>query len=203
MTPVNTVPWISARHGPYVVPSVKRPGSSFVLAALLASAISGCGDSTTTPPPVDATLDTAADATADVPLDLAVTCDVELPADASTVAPTFANVRSFFMRRCAAGSACHGNGGQGDLTLLGPALYDDLVRHPSAAFPALPRVEPGNLDRSFLWLKVSGCFTQLPGCRNPGGTCGDPMPTLSPISEGFALSEAAVMRAWIAAGAPP
>lgn len=171
------------------------------ISVCLAASVAGCSDPTPTPP-VDATVDTH-DATADVPLDLTVRCDVEFPADASTAAPTFANVRSFFMRRCAAGAACHGPGGQGNLSLIGTNLYSDLVGHPSELFPALPRVDPSHLERSFLWLKVAGCYTQLPGCQMPGGTCGDPMPTLSPISEGFELHEAAVLRAWIETGAPP
>lgn len=170
---------------------VKR--ARFVL-ALVAAFIAGCSDDV---PTADATVDAAAD------VDLTVHCDADLPADASSPEPTFANVRSFFLRRCAAGAACHGPGGQGGLALTGASLHADLVGHPSRMFPVLPRVAPGNPDRSFLWLKVTGCFAQLPGCRAPGGTCGDPMPTLSPISEGFSLPEAAVVRAWIVAGAPP
>lgn len=115
---------------------------------------------------------------------------------------TFAEVQTLFVRRCAAGSACHGEGGQGSLTLLGDAVYDDLVDHPSAAFPGLPRVTPGHPERSFLWLKLDGCYTQLPGCSDASRPCGEPMPPLSPISEGFTLAEAGVLYAWIADGAP-
>lgn len=117
-------------------------------------------------------------------------------------AATFADVQALFVRRCAAGAVCHGPGGQGQLELVGPSLYDDLVDHPSALYPSIPRVAPGHPEWSFLWLKLDGCYAQLPGCADPGRPCGEPMPPLSPISEGFTLSEANVLHAWIAAGAP-
>lgn len=166
--------------------------------ALLAATLTACDD---TPPAVvlDATVDVPIDAT----VDLTVDCAVTIPADASTQDPTFDAVRGFFLRRCAAGPACHGYGGRGSLALVGPSLYDDLVRHPSAEFASMPRVDPGHPERSFLWLKLTGCYAQLPGCRDPMGPCGQTMPTLSPISEGFMISEAAVLQAWIVAGAPP
>lgn len=134
--------------------------------------------------------------------DVAVDLDCGSQSADAGVAPTFAAVQTLFVRRCAAGSTCHGDGGQGGLSLVGPSVYDDLVGHPSVGFPALPRVDPGHPERSFLWLKLDGCFAELPGCRAPGNTCGALMPPLSPISEGFALSEATVLREWIAAGAP-
>ena len=161
------------------------------LVALLASALVGCGD----PTPGGAL---------DASIDVSVDCSTDIPTgDAPDPEPTFAGVQAFFRRRCAAGSACHGDGGQGMLTLQGASLHGALVGRRAAEFPALPRVEPGHPERSFLWLKIDGCFTQLPGCSDPAGPCGRQMPTPSPISEGFALSEAAVVHAWILAGAPP
>lgn len=115
---------------------------------------------------------------------------------------TFADVEALFVRRCAAGSACHGPGGQGSLSLVGPDVYDALVAHPAAAYPALPRVTPGHPEQSFLWLKLDGCYRDLPGCSDVDRPCGEPMPPLSPISEGFSLQEADVLRAWIVEGAP-
>ena len=173
---------------PYRSSSVSDPRPVTALAAALALALAGCGDSASPP---DA-----------APVDVVVDCTADLTSDAAVPDPTFANVQAFFTRRCAAGASCHGAGGQGSLTLLGPSLYADLVGHPSAGFPALPRVTPGLPERSFLWLKIDGCFAQLPGCSDPNGPCGRPMPTLSPISEGFVPAEAAVVRAWIVAGAP-
>jgi len=113
--------------------------------------------------------------------------------------PTFAAVQALFVRRCAAGAACHGAGSA--LVLVGPSVYDDLVGRPSMGFAPLPRVDPGHPERSFLWLKLDGCFTELSGCSSPGNGCGVRMPPLSPISEGFDPSEAAIVREWIAAGA--
>ncbi len=191
---------------------VRRCGT-FAFVAVF-GAVAGC--SADAPPAArdaaaDGTLDVTVDAAIDVPADMVrdagtpttVDCSVTLAADATPAVHDFAAVRSFFLRRCAAGSACHGAGGQGSLTLLGDALHGDLVGHASSEFPALPRIEPGHPERSWLWLKLAGCFRQLPGCDDPARPCGETMPTLSPISEGFALSEAAVLRAWILDGASP
>ena len=167
---------------------MSAPRSTIALAAALTATLVGCGDST---PPNGS----------DAAVDVVVDCAADFSSDAAVPAATFTNVQAFFTRRCAAGAACHGAGGQGNLTLLGASLYGDLVGRSSAGFPALPRVTPGLPERSYLWLKISGCFTQLPGCSDPS-VCGRQMPTLSPISEGFALSEAAVVHAWILAGAP-
>jgi len=132
--------------------------------------------------------------------DAAVDLDCGIESGDAGVAPTFAEVQALFVRRCAAGSACHGEGGRGGLALVGGSVYADLVGHPSIGFEALPRVDPGHPERSFLWLKLDGCFAELPGC-DANDACGVRMPPLSPISEGFDLSEATVVHEWIAAGA--
>lgn len=164
-------------------PSLRALAVHLAPFALLAA----CSDPT--PTPVDAT----------VPI--SVDCSVPTQADGAAT-PTFTDVRAFFTRRCAAGAACHGPGGRGDLVLTGDNIYADLVGHPSLAYPSVDRVVPGHPERSFLWLKIDGCFRQLPRCADTSGPCGAAMPTLSPISEGFQLSEATLVYAWIAAGAP-
>jgi hypothetical protein len=135
-----------------------------------------------------------------LPDDVAIDFDCGAEGGDEGVAPTFAEVQALFVRRYAAGSACHGEGARAGLALVGGSVYDDLVGHPSIGFGALPRVDPGHPERSFLWLKLDGCFAELPGCAG-NDACGTRMPTLSPISEGFELSEATVVREWIAAGA--
>ncbi len=166
-----------------VMPSLRNLSIRLAPFALLAA----CSDPP--PTPVDAT----------VPI--AVDCSVPTQADGAAT-PTFTEVRAFFTRRCAAGAACHGPGGRGDLVLTGDNIYTDLVGRRALAYPSIERVTAGHPERSFLWLKINGCYRQLPGCSEMGGPCGDPMPTLSPISEGFELSEATLVYAWIAAGAP-
>lgn len=74
------------------------------------------------------------------------------------------------------------------------------LRAQSAAAPALKRVEPGDLLRSFLVLKISDCLAMSPeltGCT----ACGSEMPP------GFALRISSperynVIVRWIAQGAP-
>lgn len=178
------------------VPTV---ASMILRAALLASVLAACSDGDAPPAPVDATTVDRPDAADEAGLDVQIDCAAF---DAGAQAGSFAEVQRFFNRRCAAGTACHGHNGQGMLDLASATLYDDLVRRPAAEFPALPRVDPGHPERSFLWMKMDGCFTELPGCADRTGPCGQQMPTLSPISEGFTLPEAAPVYAWIAAGAP-
>lgn len=167
-------------------------------AALVAMSLAACSDEVSPPVIVDATVDRV-DAAADVAPDLAVSCE---SFDAGAQAGTFVEAQRLLTRRCAAGTACHGPNGQGLLNLMSTTLYDDLVRHPASQVPALSRVDPGHPERSYLWMKMEGCFTQLPGCADRAGPCGQQMPTLSPISEGFTLAEAAPVYAWIVAGAP-
>jgi cysteine-rich repeat protein len=87
---------------------------------------------------------------------------------------------------------CHGSARQGGLDLRRGSAYANLVDAQSQASP-LKRVEPGDEDRSLLWLKLTAVTlkrTDVPGSPMPLG--------LPPLSEG----ELEAMRLWIYSGAP-
>ncbi len=87
---------------------------------------------------------------------------------------------------------CHGSARQGGLDLRRGSAYASLVDAPSAA-SLLKRVEPGDEDRSLLWLKLAAATLKRTGVP------GSPMPQgLPPLSEG----ELEAIRLWIFSGAP-
>lgn len=91
-------------------------------------------------------------------------------------------------------SFCHGSSpGQAQLDLTAARSYDQLFDAPST-YAALARVEPGDPDQSFLYLKMSAATlgTPLEG--------GGPMPAGGSPAVPPRLLAAA--RGWIAAGAP-
>lgn len=104
--------------------------------------------------------------------------------------PSFSkDIAPILKTRCA---ICHLTGKEaGNLALHPAAAYDSLVKVRSVG-AAMPRVAPGAPDKSYLMMKLDG--THLAGggkgVRMPMG-----MPPLdAPIR--------ALIRAWIAAGAP-
>lgn len=82
---------------------------------------------------------------------------------------------------------------------LARQVHDNLLA-PSLTAPMLKRVEPGDVARSFILFKLSGCqdaFEPLTGCA----PCGQPMPGGSILRD----SEPALfdmVAQWIRAGAP-
>jgi cysteine-rich repeat protein len=87
---------------------------------------------------------------------------------------------------------CHGSARQGGLDLRRGSSYTNLVDAPSEG-STLKRVEPGDEDRSLLWLKLAAATLQRTGVP------GSPMPLgLPPLSE----KELEAMRLWIYSGAP-
>ncbi len=119
------------------------------------------------------------------------------PADGPVdLAPTFANVHTHVLARGCASPGCHdaaaASGGL-DLSTAGAAyagLVDQPATNPVAAENRWIRVRPGDPDRSFLLRKLAG----------PGLGEGDPMPAPSLVLAPGWLN---LVRAWIAAGAPP
>ncbi len=87
---------------------------------------------------------------------------------------------------------CHGSARQGGLDLTASASYDDLFEAPSQ-LSRLPRVYPGDKQRSFLWLKL------LAGNDPSVAIEGAPMPNGLPA---LGADELELVRLWIYAGAP-
>jgi hypothetical protein len=99
-----------------------------------------------------------------------------------------------FVRYGCDAEACHGSATSGGLDLRFDNAVASLVEVPSAGRSSLPRIDPGNEDRSYLWWKV---YEKA----NPGSfeINGGPMP-VGPT----ALSDADLnlLRVWIKNGAP-
>jgi hypothetical protein len=107
---------------------------------------------------------------------------------------TFAAIQEIvFERHGCTQDACHGSARSGGLDLTPEVAYQNLFDVPSTA-TALPRVLPGDNDRSFLWLKLAAA-------TNPGSVeiAGSPMPlALQPLT----ADELELVRLWIYGGAP-
>jgi hypothetical protein len=81
----------------------------------------------------------------------------------------------------------------GFLPLGQQEAYEQLVSVPSQQAPVLLRVDPGNLEGSYLWHKLKGTHLEV------GGE-GEQMPY---AAEPLAAGELDVLAAWIRQGAPP
>ena len=107
---------------------------------------------------------------------------------------TFAGIeKQIFERRGCTEQACHGSGLAGGLDLTPGNAYASIYDVRATA-SALSRIEPGDEERSFLWLKLAAA-------TRPGQyqVAGSPMPSgLPPLSE----QELELLRLWIYAGAP-
>jgi hypothetical protein len=143
---------------------------------ILASALVGCpsadDDDTAAPEPTPA--DDDDDATEEPPLE-----------------PTWTDVHPELEYRC----TCHktNEGGEGGMTGLENAdlAYLLLVNQPSEDLPDMDRVEPGDPEASYLWLKVLD--THL-----AAGGRGDRMP---PTGPGLQDRHLDLIREWIERGA--
>ncbi len=123
---------------------------------------------------------------------------VDTPADAEpVVAPTFTNVRETLFSSTCVFSSCHGVGGAAaGLDFLAPDLHDTLLsRMPISADTAMPLVEPGEPDNSWLYQVISQCQP-----TDDAGTVRPHMPLNAPELADPRM--VAVVRDWIAAGAP-
>jgi len=86
---------------------------------------------------------------------------------------------------------CHFDGAPAELSFTD--AYANLVNVASTEAAGLDRVEPGVLDDSYLWHKLSGTHIAA-------GGSGDPMPA---PTGGLAAGSLAVIEAWISGGAEP
>jgi hypothetical protein len=111
---------------------------------------------------------------------------------------TFERIQNEVFTQSCALQSCHGsNAKAGSLVLEAGASYSALVNtapaNPAANGAGKKRILPGNLDRSFLWNKISAQLMSGEGASMPFGA----NPFISLNSE---LTE--VIRKWILAGAP-
>ncbi len=110
--------------------------------------------------------------------------------------------KTVFSASCGGFPTCHLDPKRpfgGGLDLTEGHSYAHLVNIPAAIAPTKKLVEPGNVDDSFLWQKLTNRIDGAP----TGGPEGNPMPfkeagnwTLPPANQ---LN---LVRAWIAEGAP-
>jgi hypothetical protein len=105
--------------------------------------------------------------------------------------------QEIFQKHGCTDDLCHGSSKQGGLQLTADVSYENLIQVHSTE-SEFNRVEPGDQNRSFLWLKLAAKTdpAQLP----PGVTvAGAPMPNNLP---GLSTDELELLRLWIFAGAP-
>jgi hypothetical protein len=105
--------------------------------------------------------------------------------------------KTIFERHGCTEQICHGSGAEGDLDLRADVAYDNLIEVLSSQ-SSDDRVEPGEADRSLLWLKLAAKTD--PGQIPPGKQVpGSPMPQIgNPLSK----DELELVRLWIYNGAP-
>ncbi|HEX5658306.1 MAG TPA: hypothetical protein VFX59_13985 [Polyangiales bacterium] len=114
---------------------------------------------------------------------------------------------------CAIGS-CHGTSAQGDLQLAAATnLRELLVGVKACEAPSLNLVEPGDPDKSWLWIKLTaeyGSGGKLKSesswgasgncATNPGVGFGNRMPDVSPPT--WTQANLDIVESWIKGGAP-
>lgn len=121
------------------------------------------------------------------------TCeDVEGVAEDAS-APTFAEVQARVLLPWCSFSSCHGEAGAGGLVLDDEGAFDALVGVTSTAVD-MPRVAPGDPERSYLYRLLSECEPEVQGVTARH------MPVGAPTLLDPALIN--LVKAWIEAGAP-
>lgn len=102
------------------------------------------------------------------------------PADLATV---HAEV---FVPACA---ACHIDGAQGGLSLVDDDGLSDRLFAESVQAPGVVRVVPGDLDASYLWLKIDGRHLDAGGAGE-----------IMPIGGALTDTQRAILEEWITVG---
>jgi hypothetical protein len=109
---------------------------------------------------------------------------------------TFAGIQEvIFERQGCTQAVCHGSSAQGGLNLSADVAYENIFEK-KALGSQLNLIEPGDEERSYLWLKLAAATKpDIYGSHITGA----PMPNgLAPISE----NDLELVRKWIYAGAP-
>ena len=128
-----------------------------------------------------------------------VTLMCQCPGGSSTYGSTFQLIqKAIFENHGCTNDACHGAAKQAGMDLSPTVAYQNILEVPSTE-SAFNRVQPGDQNRSLLWLKLAARTdpTQLPvGVQVP--------PSYMPLSPYPALSsdELEALRLWIYSGAP-
>jgi hypothetical protein len=118
--------------------------------------------------------------------------------ESNTFSSTWEGIqKTIFERHGCTEQICHGSGAQGELDLRPDVAYANLIDVVSSQSTD-DRVEPGEADRSLLWLKIAAKTDpdQIPpGKQVPGS----PMPQLG---DALSTDELELLRLWIYNGAP-
>jgi hypothetical protein len=116
------------------------------------------------------------------------------PCDGESFPSTFAAIQTLiFERRGCSQNVCHGAAAAGGLDLSPEVAYRNLFEVPSAG-SQWRRIEPGDNDRSFLWLKLAA-KTRPESVAVPGAAMPSGLPALTE-------EELDAIHLWIWAGAP-
>jgi hypothetical protein len=86
-------------------------------------------------------------------------------------------------------AACHIDAAQGGLSLIDDGALAERLFRESVQAPGIARVVPGDLDASYLWLKVEGRHIEV-------GGAGESMP----IGGSMTPEQRAILEEWITAG---
>lgn len=104
--------------------------------------------------------------------------------------PTFdADIAPILVETCVF-EACHDAEVTDTVVLEADVAYDNLINMPSKAF-GIDYVKPGNIDESYLWLKLDNRFTEVGGLGNQ-----------MPIGVTLSGADKALIEEWIESGAP-
>lgn len=147
--------------------------------------------------------------------------------------PTYANVEMVIRNSCTSDENCHGGGGNGKARLnfarlleAGTPITQALVNVEACEYDLMPRIDPGNPENSWFWVKVAGehnergflTFTPDASWRTDLQGATDLRPSSCPLVVDGRLSFGEIMpqksetglgpnaielfRQWIVAGAP-
>lgn len=128
--------------------------------------------------------------------DSGITVDAGLPADSGSTASAWAAVQAIMLVKC---SPCHAAGNTDRRVVV--SNHGALVGVTSVQSAPMPYVTGGDLDQSFLYLKIANTFAAP--CRALGHSsrqCGGRMPP--PRERQLTATETMTIRDWIAGGAP-
>lgn len=109
-----------------------------------------------------------------------------LLADVPPRVPSTSSIYALLATEC---SPCHTDRAEGGLLLLDDGGLEARLLSPSLQLPSMPRIQPGEPDSSYLFLKVTGQHVDA-------GGLGEPMPLGTPLSAG----DTELLRRWIEAG---